>query len=68
MLAGRRINDLQPCFGAPSAITLAHGRSVGSKAADELLVRILIAIIIGGLALIGYLLFVLRVTNRDDRK
>jgi hypothetical protein len=33
-----------------------------------LLTRILIAIIIGGLALIGYLLYVLRVTNRDDRK
>jgi hypothetical protein len=33
-----------------------------------ILARILIPIIIGGLALIGYLLFVLRVTNRDDRK
>src|ERR1700733_12522570 len=28
MLAGRRINDIQPWFGAPSAITLVHGQSV----------------------------------------
>ncbi len=28
MLAGRRINDLQPWFGPPSAITLAHGQPV----------------------------------------
>ena len=28
MLAGRRINVLQPCFGAQSAITLAHGQPV----------------------------------------
>jgi hypothetical protein len=28
MLAGRRINDLRPCFGAQSAITLAHGQPV----------------------------------------
>jgi hypothetical protein len=28
MLAGRRINDLQPWFGAPSAITLAHEQPV----------------------------------------
>jgi len=33
-----------------------------------ILARILIAIIIGGLALIGYLLYLLRVTNRDERK
>jgi hypothetical protein len=33
-----------------------------------LLARILIAIIIGGLALIGYLLYLLRATNRDDPK
>ena len=28
MVAGRRINDLQPWFGAPSAITLTHGQPV----------------------------------------
>ncbi len=28
MRAGRRINDLQPCFGAQFAITLAHGQPV----------------------------------------
>jgi hypothetical protein len=33
-----------------------------------ILARILIAIIIGGLALIGYLLYLLRATNRDDLK
>jgi hypothetical protein len=33
-----------------------------------ILTRILIGIIIGGLALIGYLIYLLRATNRDDPK